>query len=70
MTLPCGCCEGVEVLTPGSLVNPPGLDALTYRVGTHATFLATMEARLSRLVPGLRTRAADDPAGEDRKSVV
>jgi len=62
VTLPCGCCEGVEVLTPGSLVNPPGLDALSYRVGTHATFLATMKARLSRLVPGLRSRAADDPA--------
>jgi predicted phage baseplate assembly protein len=62
VTLPCGCCEGVEVLTPGSVVNPPGLGALAYRVGTHATFLETMKARLSRLVPRLRSRAADDPS--------
>jgi predicted phage baseplate assembly protein len=62
VTLPCGCCEGVEVLTPGSVANPPGLGALAYRVGTHATFLETMKARLSRLVPGLRSRAADDPS--------
>jgi hypothetical protein len=29
--------------------NRPGLPALSYRVGTHATFLATMLARLSNL---------------------
>jgi hypothetical protein len=29
--------------------NRPGLPALSYRVGTHATFLETMLARLSNL---------------------
>ncbi len=43
----CGCCEGIEQITPVSNVNRPGLSALTYRVGTHATFLETMLARLS-----------------------
>lgn len=46
---PCGCCEGVEALTPLSTGNRPGLAALAYRVGTHATFLETMKARLSNL---------------------
>lgn len=43
----CGCCEGIEKLTPESIGNRPGLDTLAYRVGTHATFLTTMKARLS-----------------------
>ena len=63
---PCGCCEGIELLTPLTIANRPGLDALRYRVGTHATFLETMKARLSgRDYPALRgltTRAANDPA--------
>jgi predicted phage baseplate assembly protein len=46
-TQPCGCCEGVEVLTPAGECNRPGLDALSYRAGTHAQFLETMKARLS-----------------------
>jgi hypothetical protein len=45
----CGCCEGIERLTPIAIINRPGLDALTYRVGTHASFLETMLARLSNL---------------------
>ena len=44
----CGCCEGVEPLTPQTIANRPGLDALSYRVGTHSTFLETMTARLVR----------------------
>lgn len=64
--LPCGCCEGVEILTPQPTANRPGLSALYYRVGTHATFLETMEARLSsRDFPSLRalkTRAENDPS--------
>ena len=75
---PCGCCEGAEKLTPQTTANRPGLDALSYRVGTHATFLETMKARLSNLCLGdeqacregkglyplqrLTTRDADDPA--------
>jgi hypothetical protein len=43
----CGCCEGVEILSPLAPANRPGLDALSYRVGTHSTFLETMKARLS-----------------------
>jgi predicted phage baseplate assembly protein len=49
MNSTCGCCEGVEQLTPVPTANRPGLPALSYRVGTHATFLETMKARLSNL---------------------
>jgi hypothetical protein len=45
----CGCCKGTERLTPVTRLNRPGLDALGYRVGTHASFLETMKARLSNL---------------------
>ena len=44
-TTTCGCCEGVEILTPMSTVNRPGLDSLNYRIGTHGTFFETMKAR-------------------------
>ena len=50
----CGCCAGIQLVTPQPIANPPGLNALTYRVGTHATFLETMLARLSsKDYPGL-----------------
>jgi len=49
MSEPCGCCTGVEVATPQSEINPPGLAALTYRAGDYATFYETMLARLSGL---------------------
>lgn len=45
----CGCCEGTELLTPLATLNRPGLAALSYRIGTHATFLESMQARLSNL---------------------
>ena len=45
----CGCCKGIEKLTPVATLNFPGLAALSYRVGTHASFLTTMKARLSNL---------------------
>ena len=48
-TQPCGCCDGVQVLTPQSVHNRAGLPALNYRVGTHGSFLETMKARLSTL---------------------
>ena len=64
MMLPCGCCEGVDVLTPGSTANRPGLPMLAYRVGTHGSFLDSMLARLSsREFPelaALRTRHSKD----------
>lgn len=72
----CGCCEGTELLTPFAIVNRPRLLALSYRIGTHATFLESMKARLSNLCLGseadckqgkgnyplrkLTTREADD----------
>lgn len=73
MTDTCGCCEGIEQITPITIINRPGLDALLYRVGTHATFFETMLARLSSLNLGtddnpntplqsLTTRSTSDPA--------
>jgi predicted phage baseplate assembly protein len=43
----CDCCEGVSILTPQSEENRPGLDTLSYRAGTHGSFLETMKARLA-----------------------
>jgi len=57
MNQPCGCCAGIEVVTPVLEANRPGLTAIAYRVGTHATFLETMLARLTSL--GLRLRPED-----------
>jgi hypothetical protein len=45
----CGCCKGIHKLTPVTRLNRPGLNALSYRVGTHASFLETMKSRLSSL---------------------
>jgi hypothetical protein len=62
----CGCCEGIERLTPITIANRPGLGALLYRVGTHGSFLETMLARLSASdfpeLGGLTIRTADDPS--------
>lgn len=46
---PCGCCEGVQQLTPASRFNRPGLAALAYRVGTHARFMQSMRARIATM---------------------
>lgn len=43
----CGCCEGVEIITPVPTYNRPGLSQINYRIGTHAGFLETMTARLT-----------------------
>lgn len=63
-TCSCGCCGGAAPLTPLPTANPPGLDALAYRAGTHSTFLATMKARLGSSdfpeLQGLGTRDAAD----------
>ena len=62
----CGCCEGVESITPLPTANRPGLSKLVYRIGTHASFLETMMARLSSSdypqLSGLTTRDAADPS--------
>jgi hypothetical protein len=57
---PCGCCAGVEAVTPLPTANRPGLDALVYRVGTHATFLETMQGRLSSLYLDVPTGEVDE----------
>lgn len=60
----CDCCDGRRKLTPVSLENQPGLDQIAYRVGTHASFKATMLtsiAEQSRLRQ-LTTRQDDDPS--------
>jgi hypothetical protein len=41
------CCEGIRRLTPLKIENRPGLPALSYRVGTHSSFMETMLADLS-----------------------
>ncbi len=62
----CGCCEGISISTPLSTVNRPGLSQLAYRIGTHASFLETMIARLSSqdysALKGLSTRDRNDPS--------
>ena len=58
----CGCCAGTEIAVPVSEANPPGLSALSYRVGTYATFYETMLARLTGLVlevPSLSGKGTD-----------
>lgn len=47
MKQPCGCCTGIEAVTPENEANRPGLSALRYRAGTYATFFETMLADLS-----------------------
>ena len=62
----CGCCEGVEILTPLPTANRPGLSKIAYRIGTHSSFLETMIARLSSsdfpVLSGLTTRDPADPS--------
>ncbi|MEE9555568.1 MAG: putative baseplate assembly protein [candidate division Zixibacteria bacterium] len=60
----CGCCEGIKTLTPVSVENLPGLAALVYRVGTHASFKKSMQTILSTkpTLEQLTTRDDDDPS--------
>lgn len=57
----CGCCTGTDAATPVAVANRPGLPAVAYRVGTHATFLESMRAGLSALpaLRGLGVRTGD-----------
>ena len=48
-TLPCNCCSGIETLTPVVIDNRAGLEAISYRVGTHGQFMDSMLARLSTI---------------------
>lgn len=60
----CACCVGLEVKTPRTVHNAPGLPDIAYRVGRHADFRASMLARLSSsehpALATLTTRDADD----------
>ncbi|QTF92401.1 putative baseplate assembly protein [Halomonas sp. BM-2019] len=66
----CGCCEGIEPVTPRTIHNRQGLSEIAARVGTHADFLATMIARLThhelpngtRPLQRLSTREPSDPS--------
>ncbi len=61
MSQPCGCCAGIQIITPQTEANPPGMSALKYRVGTYATFYESMLARLSTLtlnIPSMDGSAA------------
>lgn len=63
-TSACGCCEGVTVSVPVVIENPPGLDAIDYRIGTQARFKQSLLARLSAAgrpaLAGLRKRDDED----------
>src|SRR5215208_6823335 len=56
----CGCCAGLDAETPARVDNPSGQSAIIYRVGTHASFKASLLARLSATdlaaLAGLTTR--------------
>lgn len=60
----CGCCEGIGAETPEPIYNRPGLRQIGYRVGTHATFKASLLAALSDsnlpALAALRTRDNSD----------
>ncbi|WP_449433125.1 putative baseplate assembly protein [Pseudomonas putida] len=43
----CACCAGTQDDTPRRLENPPGLSAITYRIGRHGDFLGSLQAQLS-----------------------
>jgi hypothetical protein len=69
MTTPCDTqksspCDCPQMAEPGH-ANEPGLPAISYRLGTHATFFQRMLGRLHTnavLREKLTTRTADDPA--------
>ncbi|MGD8405206.1 MAG: putative baseplate assembly protein [Anaerolineales bacterium] len=56
----CNCCEGIEALTPILVANRPGLEALEYRMGSHASFLETMKARLSSFFLDIPQEGVDE----------
>ena len=60
----CGCCTGLDALTPVTTSQPPGQTALALRIGTHGRFRQSLLADLARepALAALSTRASDDPA--------
>jgi hypothetical protein len=63
MIEPCDCCTTTGSKVPLSTVNRPGLTALSYRIGTYASFFDALKSALSRFdLSGLKTRDLNDPA--------
>jgi hypothetical protein len=60
----CGACLGIEPMTPVTILNAPGRNALVYRVGTYGEFKETMLAALAGqpALAGLTARTDDDPS--------
>ncbi len=59
----CGCCTGITTETPEPITNRPGLSAISYRVGTHRTFMASLLAALSSSEqPALAPLTTRDPS--------
>jgi predicted phage baseplate assembly protein len=68
----CGCTPAADTGAEPQISNPPGLDALSYRIGTHSTFLRRLLAAIPRIgasadIPGdalshLTTPDPDDPS--------
>ena len=60
----CECCEGSGTNLPLEIYNRPGLDAISYRIGTHASFKEQMISRLTSSdfpqLQYLKTRDDDD----------
>lgn len=58
----CGCCSTPAALVPGDIQNRPWLSAITYRVGTFATFRKAILDELSRTpaLAQLTSRVGDD----------
>ncbi len=60
----CGCCSGISQETPQTILNRPGLAAISYRTGTWQQFNDTLRARISLsgqpMLRNLRTRESDD----------
>lgn len=63
-TANCGCCAGIDAVTPARIDNPPGLSQIGYRIGRHGDFVESMRARLSSAdypaLAALTTREASD----------
>jgi len=58
----CGCCQGIQKITPILIASRPGLSLIPYRAGTHSTFLETMLARLTTLCLDVSPSSNSGPA--------
>jgi hypothetical protein len=58
----CGCCKEINLSTPQSVLNRPGLSQLAYRAGIQPTFLESMISRLSNHFIEIDTHDENDNA--------